>query len=97
MPWDRGAALRRCVGAGARAFEPRPRCPPMNLPTERLVLAFGCGIAAAAYAYWTVEAHRLGLGWTPVASARAAVVLAGTLLLALVLRAAARANPPPDP
>ena len=69
----------------------------MNLPTERLVLAFGCGIAAVAYLYWTVEAIQLGLGWTSIASARAGVVLAGTALLALVLRAAARANPPPDP
>lgn len=68
----------------------------MNLPTERLVLAFGCGIAAVAYLYWTVEAAHLGLGWTSVASLRAGVVLVGTLLLALVLRAAARANPPPD-
>lgn len=69
----------------------------MNLPTERLVLAFGCGIAAVAYVYWTAEAIRLGLGWTSIASARAGVVLLGTVLLALVLRAVARANPPPDP
>ena len=69
----------------------------MNLPPERLVLAFGCGIAAAAYGYWTVEAIRLGLGWTSLAAIRAAVVLGATLLLALVLRAASRANPPPDP
>ena len=68
----------------------------MNLPTERLVLAFGCGIAAVAYLYWTVEAVRLGLGWTAVASLRAGVVLVGTVLLALVLRAATRSNPPPD-
>ena len=67
----------------------------MNLPPERLVLAFGCGIAAAAYAYWTAEAVQLGLGWTSVASLRAGVTLAGTLLLALVLRAARRSNPPP--
>ncbi len=69
----------------------------MNLPTERLVLAFGGGIAAAAYLYWTVEAVRLGLGWTSIASARAGVVLAATVLLALVLRSATRANQPPDP
>ncbi|WP_420454212.1 hypothetical protein [Rubrivirga sp.] len=69
----------------------------MNLPTERLVLAFGCGIAAVAYLYWTVEAVQLGLGWSSIASVRAGVVLVGTVLLALVLRAAARANPPPDP
>jgi hypothetical protein len=69
----------------------------MNLPTERLVLTFGCAIAVVAYVYWTAEAIDLGLGWTSIASVRAAVVLAGTLLLALVLRAAARANPPPDP
>ncbi len=68
----------------------------MNLPTERLVLAFGCGIAAVAYVYWTVEAVQLGLGWSSTASVRAGVVLVGTVLLALVLRAAARANPPPD-
>ena len=68
----------------------------MNLPTERLVLAFGCGIAAAAYLYWTVEALQLGLGWTSTASLRAAVVLGGTALLALVLRAAIRTNRPPD-
>ena len=68
----------------------------MNLPTERLVLTFGCAIAAVAYVYWTAEAIDLGFGWTSIASARAAVVLAGTLLLVLVLRAAARANPPPD-
>ncbi len=69
----------------------------MDLPTERLVLAFGCGIAAAAYLYWTVEAVRLGLGWTSVASVRAAVVLGGTVLLALVLRAARNLNDPPPP
>lgn len=68
----------------------------MNLPTERLVLAFGCGIAGAAYLYWTAEAARLGLGLSGIASLRAGVVLAGTVLLALVLRAAARANRPPD-
>ena len=67
----------------------------MNLPPERLVLAFGCGIAAVAYVYWTVEAVQMGLGWTRVASLRAGVTLAGTLLLALVLRAARRSNPPP--
>ncbi len=69
----------------------------MNLPTERLVLAFGCAIAAVAYLYWTAEAVRHGVGWSSVASLRAGVVLVGTLLLALVLRAAARANRPPDP
>ena len=68
----------------------------MNLPTERLVLAFGCGIAAAAYLYWTLQAIDLGLGWTSVASLRAAVVLGATVLLALVLRAAIRTNKPPD-
>ena len=75
----------------------------VNLPTERLVLAFGCGIAAAAYVYWTVEAVRLGIGWASVASLRAGVVLGATVLLALVLRAAFRTNRqvgadrPPDP
>ena len=64
----------------------------MNLPTERLVLVFGCGIAAVAYVYWTVEAARLGLGWTAIASLRAAVVLGATVLLALVLRAVRHAN-----
>ena len=59
----------------------------MNLPSERLVLAFGCGIAAAAYVYWTVEGLRLGVGWTGVAATRAAVPLAATFLLALLLRA----------
>ena len=69
----------------------------MNLPTDRLVLAFGAGIAAVAYGYWTVETARLGLGWSAVPAVRAGVVLVGTVLLALVLRAAARANRPPDP
>lgn len=69
----------------------------MNLPTERLVLFAGCGIAAVAYVYWTVEAVRLGLGWTSDASLRAGVALGATLALALVLRAARRANRPPDP
>ena len=69
----------------------------MNLPTERLVLVFGCGIAAVAYLYWTIEAIQLGLGWTSIASLRAGVVLLGTVLLALLLRAVKRANPPPDP
>ncbi|MDT0633045.1 hypothetical protein RQM47_06145 [Rubrivirga sp. S365] len=59
----------------------------MNLPSERLVLAFGFGIAAAAYVYWTVEGFRLGVGWTSVAALRAAVPLGATLLLALLLRA----------
>jgi len=48
----------------------------VNLPTERLVLAFGCGIAAVAYLYWTVEAVRHGVGWSSIASLRAGVVLA---------------------
>lgn len=69
----------------------------MNLPTERLVLVFGCGIAAAAYLYWTAEAVRLGLGWTSVASLRAAIALGGTVLLALILRAARHLNDPDDP
>ena len=68
----------------------------MNLPTERLVLVFGCGIAAAAYLYWTVEAVRLGLGWTSIASLRSAVVLGATVLLALVLRAARHLNDSDD-
>lgn len=59
----------------------------MNLPSERLVLLFGCAIAAVAYVYWTVQAVRLGLGWTSVAGLRAAVPLAATVLLALILRA----------
>jgi hypothetical protein len=59
----------------------------VNLPSERLVLAFGCGIAAVAYVYWTAWAVERGLGWTSVASVRAAVPLAATALLALLLRA----------
>jgi hypothetical protein len=69
----------------------------VNLPTERLVLAFGTAIAAAAYVYWTVRSLQLGLGWTSVASVRAGVVLAAFVLLALVLRFAAHTNRPPDP
>ena len=69
----------------------------MNLPPERLVLAFGSGIAAAAVLYWAAEAAGLGLGWGAVAAPRGAVVLGATLLLALVLRAVRRANRPPDP
>lgn len=68
----------------------------MNLPTERLVLGIGCGIAAAAYVYWTAEAVRLGAGWTSAASLRAAVALGAVLLLALVLRVVRRVNQPPD-
>ena len=64
----------------------------MNLPTERLVLAFGVGIAVVAYGYWTVQGLRFGEGWTGVASLRAGVVLGAVLLLALVLRAAKRVN-----
>lgn len=59
----------------------------MNLPSERLVLALGGGIAAVAYVYWTIEGFRLGVSWTSVAAIRAAVPLAATLLLALLLRA----------
>ncbi len=59
----------------------------MNLPSERLVLAFGVAISAAAYAYWTAWALDRGLGWAGPAAARAAVPLAATLLLALLLRA----------
>ena len=83
--------------APARA-PPRPLVPmAANLPPERLVLAFGCGIAAAAYAYWTAEAVRYGLGWSSIASLRAGGALLGCLLLALVLRAVRRSNsPPPD-
>ena len=69
----------------------------MNLPSERLVLAFGVAIAGAAYVYWTVQGVRLGLGWTSTASVRAAVALGGVLLLALVLRAAKRVNRRDDP
>ena len=68
----------------------------MNLPPERLVLAFGCGIAAVAYVYWTAQAVQRGLGWTSVASLRAGVALLGCLLLALVLRAVRRSNRPPS-
>ena len=64
----------------------------MNLPTERLVLAFGTAIAAAAYAYWTARSLRLGLGLTSTASVRAGVVLAAFVLLALVLRFAIHTN-----
>ena len=60
---------------------------PLNLPSERLVLAFGVGIAGAAYVYWTVQGLRLGVGWTSVAALRAAVPLGATLLLAVLLRA----------
>ena len=69
----------------------------MNLPTERLVLTFGVGIAVAAYGYWTLHSLRLGLGVTATASLRAGVVLTAVLLLALVLRVATRVNRPPDP
>lgn len=59
----------------------------MNLPSERLVLALGSAIAAVAYVYWTAWAVDRGLGWTSVAAVRAAVPLAATVLLALLLRA----------
>ena len=62
----------------------------MNLPSERLVLALGSAIAAAAYVYWTARAVRLGLGWTGAAAVRAAVPLGATVLLALLLRAVRR-------
>ncbi len=68
----------------------------MNLPTERLVLAFGAAIAAAAYLYWTVRSLQLGLGWTSTASIRAGVVLVAFVILSLLLRFAARTNRPPD-
>lgn len=70
----------------------------MNLPSERLILAFGVGIAAAAYGYWTYRSIQLGLGVTETASIRAGVVLGALLLLALLLRAVAHVNQPPgDP
>ena len=68
----------------------------MNLPTEKLVLAFGVGIAVLAYGYWTVRSLRLGEGLGGVASLRAGVVLGAILLLALVLRAVKKANPGED-
>lgn len=77
--------MRHAGGAGT--FTDLPTHRPLNLPSERLVLAFGCGIAAAAYVYWTVEGLRLGVGWTSVAALRAAVPLGATFLLALLLRA----------
>lgn len=64
----------------------------MNLPSERLVLALGVVVAGAAYVYWTVQGVRLGEGWSSAPSGRAAVALGGVLLLALVLRVAARVN-----
>ena len=64
----------------------------VNLPSERLVLAFGTAIAGAAYAYWTVRSVQLGLGLTSTASVRAGVVLAAFVLLALVLRFAEHTN-----
>ena len=70
----------------------------MNLPPERLVLAFGCGISAVAYVYWTVEAARFGPAISAVPAVRAGVSLGATVLLALVLRLVSLANrPPPDP
>lgn len=66
------------------------------LPSERLVLAFGLGIAATAYGYWTYQSLRDGLGVTSPASRRAGVALGALLLLALVLRAVARVNRPRD-
>ncbi|MEM1116328.1 MAG: hypothetical protein AAF845_07080 [Bacteroidota bacterium] len=68
----------------------------MNLPTERLVLAFGAGIAVLAYGYWTVRELRLGEGLTGIASLRAGVVLGAMILLALVLRAVKAVNPGED-
>ena len=55
----------------------------------------GGGISAAAYVYWTVEGIRLGVGWTDVAAIRAGVPLAGTFLLALLLRAVRRLHDRP--
>lgn len=57
-----------------------------NLPPERLVLAFGLGIAAVAYVYWTAVGIDRGEGWTGVPSMRALVALGGAGVLALLLR-----------
>ena len=57
-----------------------------NLPSERLVMMFGVGIALAAYIYWTAVGLGRGEGWTNIPSLRALFVLGSVLLLAGLLR-----------
>ncbi|GAB5534141.1 MAG: hypothetical protein Rubg2KO_03900 [Rubricoccaceae bacterium] len=63
-----------------------PRQLVSNLPSERLVLLFGVGIALAAYLYWTAVGLRQGEGWTDVPALRALFVLGSVGLLAGLLR-----------
>lgn len=69
---------------------------PSRLPTERLVLTFGVGIAVCTYAYWAWRVMDLGVPWAGVATLRAGVVLGAFLLLALILRIATRLSAPDD-
>lgn len=57
-----------------------------RLPSERLVLGFGIGIALSAYIYWTVVGLNRGEGWTNVPSLRALFALGSVILLAVLLR-----------
>ena len=57
-----------------------------NLPTERIVLWFGIGIAAAAYLYWSALGFSRGEGWSSVPALRALGALAGITLLTVLLR-----------
>ncbi|MFN3597419.1 MAG: hypothetical protein ACK41D_09135 [Rubricoccaceae bacterium] len=67
----------------------------MRYPYERLVLGFGAALAAAAYVYWMAVGIRYSEPWAATAAMRAAFVLAGTLLMALVMRAAVYLNRKP--
>lgn len=67
----------------------------MRHPYERLVLGFGVALAAAAYVYWMAVGVRYGEPWAATAALRAASVLAATLLMALVMRAAVYLNRKP--
>ena len=57
-----------------------------NLPSERLVMWFGVGIALAAYIYWTVVGLGRGEGWTGIPAFRALFVLGSVSVLAVLLR-----------
>ena len=57
-----------------------------NLPSDRLVVMFGVGIALAAYIYWTVVGLGRGEGWSDIPALRALFVLSSVCLLALLLR-----------
>lgn len=69
----------------------------MSLPSYKLILSFGLGIAAVTFVFWTVLGYLRFEAWTPDGLFRAVFVLGAVLLLAAVLRlvrwAAGRSSP----